>query len=211
MYRAESILENFWVRAGNTKQCYITIGDTGHAMEAMLFHRTWNAGDDEAAGGTIGKPLRVNGHAYKCLGKNHFFALSAVQVATGDLQEGLNKIAYTSNTQHHGIEILWPGPAIVVRHVSGGDSVSRPLFTPPGGHTFRGMLYPNPANNRLLLDLPPGLENGQFSIYDLEGRLAGSGRAAGNRIDTGQLQDGMYSLKYETSGQVFRALFLLLR
>jgi hypothetical protein len=146
MYRPEIILDNFWVRAGDTKHCMIPVGNNGQAMEAILFHRTWNAGDDEAAGGTIRKPLRVNGHAYKCFGKNHFFALSAVQIAVGDLQEGLNKIAYTSNTQSHGIEILWPGPALVVRHVSGGDTVAKPLFTPPDGHTFQGVLHPTIAS-----------------------------------------------------------------
>ena len=138
MHRATAVQERFWVRAGQTKHCYVNIVDPAQGMEAILYHRTWNAGDDEVAGGSIEKPLRVNGHSYKCFGKNHFFALSGVQIATGDLLPGPNKIAYTSNTVHHGIEILWPGPAMVVRYIAGGETVVNPTFSPPDGHTFQG-------------------------------------------------------------------------
>ncbi len=56
MFRSVGIQEAFWVRAGNTKQCYIHINPLDDAMEARLYHRTWNAGDDEAAGGSIKNP-----------------------------------------------------------------------------------------------------------------------------------------------------------
>jgi hypothetical protein len=81
-----------------------------------MYHRTWNAGDDHAAGGHIDKPLIINGHNFKCNGKNHFFALSSVEIPVSNLYEGINEIAYTSDTEHHGIEILWPGPAFIVRY-----------------------------------------------------------------------------------------------
>lgn len=146
MHRPNHVPENFWVRAGNTKRCYIDINPPGQAMEAVLYHRTWNAGDDEVAVGSWAKGLEVNRHSYKCYGKNHFFALSGVQLATGDLIKGDNTIAYRSNTQHHGMEILWPGPSIMVRYVIGGDTVANPTFSPPDGHSFLGILNPSIIN-----------------------------------------------------------------
>lgn len=137
MHNSAGVQENFWVRAGNTKQCVININPPAQATEAILYHRTWNAEDDEAAGGSIKESLLVNGASYKCYGKNHFFALSGVQIAAEDLLPGRNIIAYRSNTEHHGIEILWPGPSVVVRYLTGGDTLPNPIFSPPDGHTFQ--------------------------------------------------------------------------
>lgn len=289
MHKAYDVQERFWVRAGQSKHCYINVNDPGQAMEAYLYHRTWNAGDDEAAGGTIEKPLRVNGHAYKCYGKNHRFALSGVQIATGDLKEGANKIAYTSNTVHHGIEILWPGPALVVRYVSGGDTLSNPVFSPPDGTSFQGilmpsilydfdgrkiyyttngsdpnpsseryrgqqlrvnndmtfkarafkmdshesevvtasytldltaihtflekdiLLYPNPASNTLYLTLEPGMENGEFTIYNVEGRAVLKGQIADAEIKLKDLKNGIYFLKYRSTEQIYLVKFVVQR
>lgn len=287
MHKPYDVPVSFWVRNGQTKQCYINVNDPGQAMEAILYHRTWNAGDDEVAGGSIEKPLRVNGQAYKCYGKNHFFAQSGVQIATGDLVPGPNKIAYASTTVHHGIEILWPGPALMIRYVVGGDTVPNPVFSPPDSTTFLGILnasilyesdgrkvyyttngrdpnqsdtryrgqslkvdkditfkarafkkdsfesevvtaryftdktavdpfrveelfyYPNPASNKLFMKLLPGMENGSFSIYDVEGRMVLRGRAVENEIHLENLNEGIYFLKYEASKQIFTARFVV--
>jgi hypothetical protein len=289
MHKAYDVPERFWVRNGNTRHCYVNVNNPGEAMEAYLYHRTWNAGDGEAAGGSIEKPLRVNGHGYKCYGKDHFYALSGVQLATGNLLAGANKIAYTSNTVHHGIEVLWPGPALVVRYVTGGDTLSSPEFSPPDGTSFQGALmpviyyetdgrkiyystdgsdpnpsderyrgqvirvdrdmtlkarafkrdayesevvtasytldltslhpfpekevlhYPNPASDKLYLELPPELENGKFSIYDVEGRVVLKGSASTREIHIDPLNDGIYFLKYEASRQIYAAKFVVQR
>lgn len=142
LLRPMSIPQNFVVRAGNTKQCFIDIDSLDNIMEARLFHRTWNAADNEAAGGSITRPLRVNESPYYCKGKHHFFALSAPGIAVGDLHTGLNKIAYTSDTHHHGIEVLWPGPCFILRYVRNGQRVADPVFTPPDSTFFQGILTP---------------------------------------------------------------------
>ncbi len=287
MYTAVGMPQGFTVRAGKTKYCNIRIDSLQNAMEAWLYHRTWNAGDDGAAGGTIDKPLLVNGNSYPCYGKNHFFALSNVNLAVGDLITGLNRIAYTSDTEHHGIEVLWPGPAIVVRYVNGAKTVSTPIFSPPDGETFQGMLYPefkmetegakvyyttdgtdpnpsdrmynsirirvdrtmtvrarafkkdhfesdvatasytkditavltseesrillypNPATESIYLDLSPEMENGTFSIIDSEGRIVLTGNLSGNLIDTSDLGDGLYILKYNKEQDTFTGRFVI--
>jgi len=141
MFTSVGIPQNFTVRNGNTKKCYIRIDTLVNGTAAFLYHRTWNGGDDYASGGTFDKPLLVNGHSYPCDGKNHFFTQSIVQLSTRDLIKGLNQIAYTSDTPEHGIEVLWPGPAIVLRYVSGGQTVSTPTFSYPDGETFQDILY----------------------------------------------------------------------
>jgi hypothetical protein len=140
---AVGMSHNFVIRAGNTKRCYVRIDTLAHAMKAYMYHRTWNAGDDEAAGGTIEKPLRINDSPYYCKGNNHNFALSVPSIAMGDLHTGLNTISYSSNTVHHGIEVLWPGPAIVIRYVRDGQQVAAPQFSPPDSSVFEGILQPS--------------------------------------------------------------------
>ena len=116
MFTSYDIPEKFTVRDSKTLSCKNNIEILKDAISCRLYHRTWNAGDDEAAGGHIDKPLIINGHPFKCYGKNHFYALSAVEIPISNLNEGINEIAYTSDTEHHGIEILWPGPAFIIRY-----------------------------------------------------------------------------------------------
>lgn len=143
MYTATGVQPAFSVRAGNSKFCYIKVDSMNNDMEAWLFHRTWNAGDDEAASGTIAKPLVINGeHGYKCYGKNHFYALSNVHLAVGDLIEGFNTVTYSSNTVHHGIEVLWPGPAIIIRYVKDGDKIADLTSIPADSFVFKEPFYP---------------------------------------------------------------------
>lgn len=142
MYKAQKVPRNFSVRGGNSKYCLVKIDTFEHAMEARLSHRTWNAADDEAASGTIKKPLSINDHGYKCGGSNHFFSLSNVPVAVGDLNHEINTIRYSSNTVHHGIEVLWPGPAIIIRYVRGGEKVADPVFSPADGFIFEEPFFP---------------------------------------------------------------------
>jgi hypothetical protein len=118
MYPSHDIPEKFTVRAGKTLSCFVQIENHRQANKCVLLHRTWNAADDHAAGGHIERPLRINGHPFKCYGKNHFYALSAVYVPVSTLLEGHNEVAYISDTEHHGIEILWPGPALIISYCS---------------------------------------------------------------------------------------------
>ena len=118
MFTSYDIPEKFTVRDSKTLSCKNNIEILKDAISCRLYHRTWNAGDDEAAGGHIAKPLIINGHPFKCYGKNHFYALSFVEIPVSTLNDGINEISYTSDTEHHGIEILWPGPAFIIRYTS---------------------------------------------------------------------------------------------
>ncbi len=133
MYTAENVPKKFWVRAGEKKSCDIKIDDLSDATNAMLVHRTWNGQDGGAGSGTILIPLYVNSWRGKVGGVNHNYALSSVKVPVNSLIEGNNDVAYHSNTSHHGIEILWPGPAILVRYNVNAPAVETPVIDPVPG------------------------------------------------------------------------------
>ena len=136
MYSSIDVPKRFTVRKlgnGDPKimGCNIEITDLELATEAKFFHRTWNAADDDAARGSITFPLLINGTGYKTFGLNHFFSLSGFNLPISNLVTGPNNISYTSNTSHHGIEVMWPGPAIMVKYSANLVKES------PGSHTRR--------------------------------------------------------------------------
>jgi len=116
MYTAYDIPEKFWVRDGEKKGCKIRIDNLDRASEALFYHRTWNGGKEEAAVGIKDKPVTINKWSASAGGEEHFYALSGIKVPVGELLQGINNVWYESTTVHHGIEILWPGPAIIIRY-----------------------------------------------------------------------------------------------
>ena len=133
MFTAENVPKKFWVRAGEKKSCDIYIQELTEATNARIIHRTWNGQDGGAGSGDIDKPLFVNDWQGKVHGANHNYALSMTKVAVGSLNVGRNEVAYKSTTVHHGIEILWPGPALLVRYNSNAAKVETPVISPPSG------------------------------------------------------------------------------
>jgi hypothetical protein len=133
MFTAENVPQKFWVRAGEKKSCDINIDDLAYATNAMLVHRTWNGQEGDASSGSILLPLFVNSWRGKVGGANHNYALSRRKIPVDILTAGNNEVAYHSNTVHHGIEILWPGPAILVRYNVHAPRVETPVIDPVPG------------------------------------------------------------------------------
>jgi hypothetical protein len=108
--RPEGVPERFWVRADRRAASQVTVpSDPGlaSAVEAALFVRTWNG---------AGEQLTVNGWAVPIGGGDHVYALSRIPIPIERLRAGANTIEFHSVTEHHGVEILWPGPGLVVRY-----------------------------------------------------------------------------------------------
>ncbi len=59
------------------------------------------------------------------------------------------------------------------------------------------LLYPNPVNNELMLDIPAALGELQFQIIDITGRHCLNGFLPGGKssINTMRLEDGLYTIK----------------
>jgi hypothetical protein len=119
LFKPYGIDEEEWARGdlgspSGTMQSYVDIPDLGDATDAALFARTWNGIDGS---GDPSHYTRVNDWYAPSYGENHYYSLDRLSVPVGNLQTGQNLIEFKSNTvEHHGIEILWPGSAIVVRY-----------------------------------------------------------------------------------------------
>jgi hypothetical protein len=104
--------ERFWSRAKRLKTCNIDLDvDPARIEQAELHVAVWDGG-----AGTVqnyftlnGRPLAVAG------GGKHDTIYSRVTLEPSWLKRGENRIELLSDTEHHGIEVLLPGPAIVVR------------------------------------------------------------------------------------------------
>lgn len=103
----------FWSRANQLKE---TTFQLDHAIQsidcAQLMIKIWDGGE-----GTIDKPFTINGHAYAITSghANHDVVFSASEIDPAHLREGTNTIKLLSDTEHHGIEVLFPGPCLKVR------------------------------------------------------------------------------------------------
>jgi hypothetical protein len=80
------------------------------ATSAKLFVQTWNGIDGEAT--------EINSWTAPLYGLSHYYSLDEIIMAASALKIGTNTVTYKSLTTHHGIEILWPGPAVAVRYSS---------------------------------------------------------------------------------------------
>lgn len=109
MYAPTGIPAQWQTRAGNTHECTVTIPeDLPEATAARLVLATWNGDHCEE--------LAVNGvRIAGRVGRNHNYSLDQLDVPLAALRQGENTISTFSSTEHHGIELMWPGPVLFVR------------------------------------------------------------------------------------------------
>jgi hypothetical protein len=112
IHHAADLPHPFWSRANKKQTCTIDVPvDPARIQRALLHVVAWDGG----AGGiresfTLnGKPLPVAD-----MGR-HDVLYRQLGIEPAILRRGKNTIELLSNTDHHGIEVLLPGPAIVVR------------------------------------------------------------------------------------------------
>ena len=111
-YRASKVPHGFGVRIGRTKSCLLPIPDGDRledAVEAVLHYRTWNGTDETHA------PFKFNDFSHKNKGKNHHYCYGQIPVDVQELKHE-NTFSVHSETEHHELEVLWPGPALTVRY-----------------------------------------------------------------------------------------------
>jgi hypothetical protein len=80
------------------------------AVEAGLHLMTWNGTNREHGDFT------VNGTVFPGDGLKNFYAYSFHKIPPDILKHGNNEITFASETRHHGLEVLWPGPALVIKY-----------------------------------------------------------------------------------------------
>ncbi|MEM6688644.1 MAG: hypothetical protein AAF664_04400 [Planctomycetota bacterium] len=112
MYRPIGVPEDFSVRVGETKSCTFEIPkevELSRARDAVMHLRTWHGWDAHH------DPIRVNEYELPIGGNNHRYDDDLLQIPTEQLVAGTNQFAISSSTEHHMLEVLWPGPTLAVR------------------------------------------------------------------------------------------------
>ena len=117
LHASRDLPVKFWSRAGQRKQCTIELDvDPGDVLAAELNVVTWTGG-----AGQVTDYFTLNGQHFPVAeGSDHSLVYSRLPVAPSLLRRGTNTIVLHSDTEHHGIEIMLPGPTLVVRHREAG-------------------------------------------------------------------------------------------
>jgi len=114
MHRCSIMPVPFWSRASRRNKAQINLpADISSLARARLMIKVWDGGE-----GSIRESFKINGHPYSVTsGKAiHDVVLTIAEVDTQHLRAGKNEITLLSDTEHHGIEVLLPGPVIIARY-----------------------------------------------------------------------------------------------
>ena len=97
------------------KTCTLDLDLDPARLEAAELHLvTWTGG-----AGTVKEYFTVNGVHYPVAeGARHELVYSRWPVDPQHLKRGRNRLELRSDSEHHGIEVIYPGPALMVRYRS---------------------------------------------------------------------------------------------
>lgn len=104
----------FWSRDGQLKKATFKLpGNPEDIEESQLYLKIWDGGE-----GDIKDPFKLSGIPYRITSGNspHDLVCTINEVDPASLKKGSNEIELISDTEHHGIEVCLPGPALVVRY-----------------------------------------------------------------------------------------------
>ncbi len=113
LHASHDLPAKFWSRADQRKECTINLDiDPRDIVAAELHVVTWTGG-----AGEVTDYFTLNGQHFPVAeGSDHSLVYSRLPVDKSLLQRGSNKIVLRSDTTHHGIEVMLPGPTLAVRH-----------------------------------------------------------------------------------------------
>ncbi len=113
LHLAEELPKPFWSRAERLKECAIVLDEGSESIEQAILHvLIWDGGK-----GSVENPFTLNGHPLPVAGEGrHDLIYQKINVDPSILKKGENQIKVLSDTSHHGIEVLLPGPALMVRY-----------------------------------------------------------------------------------------------
>ncbi len=108
----ENLPNPFWSRADRKEICSITLDVEPNQIERVIHHVVvWDGGR-----GTISNYYTLNGHPLPVAGTGrHDVIYTQREIDPMNLTKGENRILLHSDTDHHGIECLLPGPALMIR------------------------------------------------------------------------------------------------
>lgn len=114
MYKCSFMPTPFWSRNSKENKAVIELPkDISFIQRTQLMIKIWDGGE-----GNIKEPFKINGHPYPITSRKaiHDVVFTIAEVNPEHLKPWRNQITLLSDTEHHGIEILLPGPVIIVRY-----------------------------------------------------------------------------------------------
>lgn len=113
LFMSDDLPKPFWSRAGRRKECTIELDVAPEEIVAAELHVVaWTGG-----AGDVRDYFTLNGHPFSVAeGSAHETVYSKLPVPASLLRQGKNVISLLSDSTHHGIEVLSPGPALVLRY-----------------------------------------------------------------------------------------------
>ena len=112
IYGSKDLPKPFWSRISQKKNCTIEIDTQPDQIEKAELHVVlWDGGR-----GNVDSPFTLNGHPLPVADDGrHDVIYSKINLDAEWLKVN-NEISLISDTEHHGIEILSPGPALIIRN-----------------------------------------------------------------------------------------------
>ncbi|MBM4018778.1 MAG: hypothetical protein FJ288_10695 [Planctomycetes bacterium] len=110
LYKPYDVPPAWQTRAGKTHSCKVDVpDDPSRAAAARIVLTTWC--------GDLCDELGINGsRLVQKVGKNHDYSADVVLAPLALIRRGTNTLYTKSATEHHGIEVLWPGMALLVQY-----------------------------------------------------------------------------------------------
>lgn len=101
----------FWSRAGELRSARISLPVAPAVVERAQLHVVvWDGGR-----GSVKDPFRFNGLPVEVCGRGAHDVIYSVRELPPSSLRPANSIELLSDTDHHGIEVLLPGPALLIR------------------------------------------------------------------------------------------------
>ena len=120
LYKCATLPIPFWSRTSRLVTATINLPQYLTNVEsAKLMVRVWDGGE-----GTVKEHFKINGYPYSITSgrANHDLVFTNIELNVKHLKPGVNTLELLSDTEHHGIEVLLPGPCLSLRY---GKSVQQ--------------------------------------------------------------------------------------
>lgn len=110
MYKPYDVPKRWSTRAGKTHRCKLDVpDDLSEAVAARISMATWN--------GVAADEIGINGEkVIGPVGKNHDLSYDSFPVPLDLIRPGTNEPYTSSATEHHGIEVQWPGMVLLIMY-----------------------------------------------------------------------------------------------
>jgi len=114
MYKCSSMPTSFWSRDSKGNKAVIELPKDISSLQCVrLMIKIWDGGE-----GSVKEPFKINGHPYSITSRRavHDVVFTVTDIDPKHLKPGKNQITLLSETEHHGIEVLLPGPVLIARY-----------------------------------------------------------------------------------------------